>query len=456
VKNKYLSEDTICAIATPVGLGGIAVIRISGKNALSASLKILKINELKPRIATFSHVIDYKMKSIIDSVVVTFFESPHSYTGEDIVEISCHGGITTPNRILKLLHSVGIRLAEPGEYTRRAFVNGKLDLLQAEAVADVINSVSINSQKIAEDVLEGRLSKLINKIENGLIDIASILELELDFSEEEINPLPKNKIKDKIENSIRLLKKLTNSYDSGKIKKEGVLIPIVGKPNVGKSSLLNALLKEDRAIISDIPGTTRDSIEEIFKHHGNLFRLVDTAGLRSSNSEVEKIGIERTNSIIKKGDIILLISDVTRMDSVENEIANIRSRTDVPIIVALNKSDLLKGKTDIAKTEDMKILISAKYEHNLNGLLKLVTDTAEKTYKITSESVAICHLRHKQAIENAIDSLKRSIKAINENMSNEFIAFDIQNAVTNLNDITGQTTSQDVLNNIFSNFCIGK
>jgi len=180
----------------------------------------LKINELKPRIATFSHVIDYKMKSIIDSVVVTFFESPHSYTGEDIVEISCHGGITTPNRILKLLHSVGIRLAEPGEYTRRAFVNGKLDLLQAEAVADVINSVSINSQKIAEDVLEGRLSKLINKIENGLIDIASILELELDFSEEEINPLPKNKIKDKIENSIRLLKKLTNSYDSGKIKKE--------------------------------------------------------------------------------------------------------------------------------------------------------------------------------------------------------------------------------------------
>ena len=184
--------------------------------------------------------------------------------------------------------------------------------------------------------------------------------------------------------------------------------------------------------------------------------MVDTAGLRSSNSEVEKIGIERTNSIIKKGDIILLISDVTRMDSLENEIENIRSQTNVPIIVALNKSDLLKGKTDIAKTEDMKILISAKYEHNLNGLLKLVTDTAEKTYKITSESVAICHLRHKQAIENAIDSLKRSIKAINENMSNEFIAFDIQNAVTNLNDITGQTTSQDVLNNIFSNFCIGK
>ncbi|MEA3500508.1 MAG: tRNA uridine-5-carboxymethylaminomethyl(34) synthesis GTPase MnmE [Candidatus Marinimicrobia bacterium] len=456
MKNKYLFDDTICAIATPVGLGGIAVIRVSGKKALNSSLKILEIENLKPRMATYTQVTDKNTKSVIDSAVVTYFKSPHSYTGEDVVEISCHGGITTPNRILKLLHSVGIRLAEPGEFTRRAFINGKLDLLQAEAVGDVINSISENSQKIAEDILEGRLSKLINKIKDKLVEISSILELELDFSEEEINPLPKDEINKKIKNSVQLLEELSKSYNSGKIKREGVLIPIVGKPNAGKSSLLNALLKENRAIISNTPGTTRDSIEEVFKHHGNLFRLVDTAGLRSAKNEVEKIGIERTNLIIKKGDIILLISDVTQFDSVENEISNIRSLTDVPIIVALNKSDLLKGKTDIVKNDQMKILISAKYEKNLDKLLKLLSETAEKTYKITSESVAICHLRHKQAIESAIDSLNNSINAINENMSNEFIAFDIQNAVTSLNDITGQTTSQDVLNNIFSNFCIGK
>lgn len=456
MKNRYLFDDTICAIATPVGLGGIAVIRVSGKKALILSLKILEVKNLNPRISTFTHVLDKNTKSVIDSAVATYFESPHSYTGEDIIEISSHGGITTPNRILKLLHSVGIRLAEPGEFTRRAFVNGKLDLLQAEAVGDVINSVSENSQKIAEDILEGKLSKLINEIKDKLVEISSILELELDFSEEEINPLPKNKLNEKIKNSIKSLKTLSKSYSSGKIKREGVLIPIVGKPNAGKSSLLNALLKENRAIISNTPGTTRDSIEEVFKHHGNLFRLVDTAGLRSAENEVEKIGIERTNSIIEKGDIILLISDVTQLDSLENEINNIRSLTDVPIIIALNKSDLLKRKTDIAKNDRMKILISAKHEQNLDGLLKLLAETAEETYKITSESVAICHLRHKQAIENAIDSLNNSINAINKNMSNEFIVFDIQNAVTSLNDITGQTTSQDVLNNIFSNFCIGK
>lgn len=273
MKNKYLFDDTICAIATPVGLGGIAVIRVSGKKALNSSLKILEIENLKPRMATYTQVTDKNTKSVIDSAVVTYFKSPHSYTGEDVVEISCHGGITTPNRILKLLHSVGIRLAEPGEFTRRAFINGKLDLLQAEAVGDVINSISENSQKIAEDILEGRLSKLINKIKDKLVEISSILELELDFSEEEINPLPKDEINKKIKNSVQLLEELSKSYSSGKIKREGVLIPIVGKPNAGKSSLLNALLKENRAIISNTPGTTRDSIEEVFKHHGNLFRL---------------------------------------------------------------------------------------------------------------------------------------------------------------------------------------
>ncbi len=456
MKNNYLLKDTICAIATPIGLGGIAVIRVSGHTAFFSSLKILKANKLKPRIATYTHVIDYQTNMKVDSVVATYFKSPNSFTGEDVVEISCHGGIATPNRILKLLHSVGIRLAEPGEFTRRAFVNGKLDLLQAEAIGDIINSVSENSQKIAEDILEGKLSKIIKKIKNGLVDIATILELELDFAEEEINPISKDKIVIKIKDSIKSLKEMSNSYNSGKIKREGVLIPIVGKPNVGKSSLLNALLKEDRAIISDIPGTTRDSIEEVFKHHGNLFRLVDTAGLRLSDDKIEKIGIERTNSIIGKGDIILLISDVNQFSSVEDEVKKIRLLTDVPIIIALNKSDLLAKDTDFSDKNNLQILISAKYEKNLDGLLKLLTNTAEKEYKITNESIAICHLRHKQAIENSIDSLEKSAIAINESLSNEFIAFDIKNAIDSLNDITGQTTSQDVLNNIFSNFCIGK
>ncbi|MEA1987065.1 MAG: GTP-binding protein, partial [Candidatus Marinimicrobia bacterium] len=261
---------------------------------------------------------------------------------------------------------------------------------------------------------------------------------------------------EKIKNSIELLLELSNSYKSGKIKREGILIPIVGKPNAGKSSLMNALLDEERTIISDIPGTTRDSIEEIFKHHNNLFRLVDTAGLRIADNKIEKFGIERTNSIIKKGDIILLISDITQPDSLEYEINNIRSLTDVPIIIAMNKIDLLDEKSDTSIKNNKQIMISAKHEKNLDKLLNLLTDTAEKTYKITSESIAISHLRHKDAIDNAINSLAKSTDAINENLSNEFIAFDIQNAIESLNEITGESTSQDVLNNIFSNFCIGK
>ncbi|MDZ7796430.1 MAG: tRNA uridine-5-carboxymethylaminomethyl(34) synthesis GTPase MnmE [Candidatus Marinimicrobia bacterium] len=447
-------NDTIAAISTPPGVGGIAVIRLSGNDALSVALKALNIRKLKPRFAQFARISDPETSLVIDDVIVTYFKAPASYTGEDTVEISCHGGDAASPAILSLLYDFGARPALPGEFTRRAFMKGKMDLLQAEAVADLIHAVSTGGRKIATRALTGKLSKKISALRKELTDIASVLELELDFSEEEITPVSRRDVQKKISLAKNHIDLLARSYNSGKILREGALVPIVGRPNAGKSSLLNALLEEDRAIISHIPGTTRDTIEESFLHDGFLFRLVDTAGLRETEDHIEKIGTERARAILKNADLILLVLDLSLEDTYEFEKEFISRHRDTPLILVCNKIDLNNSLPETGAKN--MIGVSATQSYYIDALLDQMLTTVQKHYHVDGNSVAITKQRHLRALRSSFDALIRADKALSEGLSNEFPALDIREAIHALDDITGETTSEDVLNNIFSRFCIGK
>ncbi|MCK4813364.1 MAG: tRNA uridine-5-carboxymethylaminomethyl(34) synthesis GTPase MnmE [Candidatus Marinimicrobia bacterium] len=448
------NDDTVAAISTPPGVGGISVVRISGNDALRIALNGLAIKTLKPRYAQFTHVVDLDTDEILDDVVVTYFKAPASYTGEDTVEISCHGGFSAAPAILALYYRLGARPALPGEFTRRAFVNGKLDLLQAEAVADLIHAVSDTGQKLATRTLSGKLSEKVHALRNELTDIASILELELDFSEEEITPLPHEEINKKIDEAKTHIFALVDSYSAGKILREGVLVPIVGRPNTGKSSLLNALLEEDRAIISHIPGTTRDTIEESFAHQGFLFRLVDTAGLRKTQDPIEKIGTERAYKTLGDADMILLVVDITMTDGYAFEKQFLSRYSKIPVIVVYNKIDL---SFDLPVLDaEISIAVSATHHQHLDVLLEKMLSTIQLHYRVDGSTIAITKQRHKHALLQVIEALNCARQAIFQSLSNEYIALDIREAINALDDITGHTTSEDVLNNIFDHFCIGK
>ncbi|MBN2780961.1 MAG: tRNA uridine-5-carboxymethylaminomethyl(34) synthesis GTPase MnmE [Candidatus Marinimicrobia bacterium] len=446
--------DTIAAISTPPGLGGIAVIRISGVDSLSIALAGLSISALEPRYAHFAAVVDPENGEKLDDVVVTYFKGPASYTGDDTVEISCHGGLSASPAILALYYRLGARPALPGEFTRRAFVNGKMDLIQAEAVADLIHAVSGSGQKIAARTLSGSLSEKIDSLRGELTDIASILELELDFSDQEITPLSRELITNKITAAEEHISNLANSYGAGKILREGALVPIVGRPNAGKSSLLNALLEEERAIISHIPGTTRDSIEESFLHQGFLFRLVDTAGLRDTDDPIEKKGAERAVKILEKADLVLLVVDLSLEDTYGFEKEFLAARAHVPVIAVFNKSDLSSMSQPFPSK--YAVNISATRHENLDALLSLMLDCVRTHYRVDGNAIAITKQRHRHALLSALTSLGKAKEALMRSFSNEFISLDIREAIRSLDDITGKTTSEDVLNNIFDHFCIGK
>ncbi len=446
--------DTIAAISTPPGVGGLAVIRLSGEKAYEIALKGIKINNLSVRYAHFTQVLDPETNEIIDDVVVTYFKSPASYTGEDTVEISCHGGYVAAPAILALYYRLGARPALPGEFTRRAFVNGKMDLLQAEAVADLIHAVSDSGKKIASRTLAGKLSQKVEKLRNELTDIASILELELDFSDQEITTFNKDDLLNNLNLTRENLISLSESYSGGKILREGALVPIAGRPNAGKSSILNALLEEERAIISHIPGTTRDTIEESFVHKGLVFRLVDTAGLRDTNDPIEKIGAERARITLDKADLILLIVDLLDTDDLTFENNFLNTYSHIPIIVVYNKMDLCSD-VPFLKAEN-SLSISALNHSKIGELAKLMSDLLQKTYQLGGNTIAITKQRHKRALQQAVNALDQTISALADGLSNEFLSFDIRDAISALDDITGHTTSEDVLNNIFDHFCVGK
>lgn len=452
---QHNDNSTIVALSTPRGFSGIAVVRLSGKKALSIVNRIfISPSEIKPRRATFGNL-KYQ-DNILDTAVMTYFKAPHSYTGEDVVEISCHGSPYVVDTLIDICIKEGARMAEPGEFTKRAFLNGKLDLSQAEGVLELINAQTQAAHRVSVKLLEGDTGHFINSIRQKLIDIITLLELELDFSDEEIDLTPRTKIIEMLSNLYKNIKKLVESYNYGKILREGMIVPIVGPPNSGKSSLLNALLQEERVIVSPYPGTTRDTIEESFTKGGFQFRLIDTAGLRKTNDKIEYLGIERTISQIARADLVLFVVDSTQPN--EDFTPFIPENKENTIIV-INKMDIATD-SQIAEKEGYfrnckKVVISAKEHTSINKLTDIMVSSAKERAP-SEENIIITRKRHKETLSEAMNSIKRSIKTAKEGHPSEIIVVDLRIALDSLDKTIGKATNDDILDNIFSNFCIGK
>jgi tRNA modification GTPase len=456
--------NTIAAIATPIGEGAISVIRVSGESAIHKVASRFNgkqdLAKVKSHTAHFGHIVDDKNKTV-DEVVCTVFHAPKSFTGEDSVEISCHGGILVTRRVLECILETGVRPAEPGEFTERAFLNGKMDLSQAEAVADLIQAQSDKARQTSLDQLEGALSKQIHVVREQLIQSLGLLELELDFTEENIALVDKKKVENLFNVTILELDQLIRTYNYGKVFREGVRVALVGVPNAGKSSLLNAMLKEDRAIVTDVPGTTRDFIEEKMTIAGVLFRMIDTAGLRETEDKVEKEGVHRTWKIIKGTDIIVFVHDSTKSITSDEMLflEKIKKEKHKELVLANNKVDLQHKKLPLGYIFD-KILIletsvmnNAGIENLKNALFKKVLDQTQAESK---ESVIITNVRHYSALLKAKQCLKSALNSLKKGKSEEFIAIDLRTAIDSIGEIVGLVTTEEILNNIFSKFCIGK
>jgi len=451
-----INEDTIAAIATPPGIGALSIIRVSGNKAFEVVDSFF--NGKSKILNAPSHTIHYgkildSNGNLIDDVLVSVFKEPNSYTGEDCVEISTHGNPLISKRIIELLLVNDIRMAEHGEFTKRAFLNNKIDLTQAEAVVDVIMSRTEASLRGARNQLDGLLSKKVNELRNVLINASSFVELELDFAEEEIEFIGYDELQKRLNIIINEIDDLLSTYSFGRIIKDGVNVALVGKPNVGKSSILNYILKESRAIVSKIPGTTRDIIREEVSIDGVLYRLFDTAGIRISNDEVEKEGVFRSRESIKNADIVFFINDVEqgRSEDLEKEISNLNDND--KIIKILNKIDLLNGnKTDI----HADVYVSALTGNGMEHLFKKLKEFALGKSNYSEKSAIVSNLRHYDCLKKAKEYLQNALTSINERLSGEFIAVDLRNAENSLGEIIGEVTSDDILNNIFMKFCIGK
>lgn len=449
-----LLEDTIAAIATPNGAGAISIIRLSGNKSIPAASAIFKgkaqVEEMKSHSVHHGKIVDSE-GGFIDDVLLTVFKAPQSYTGEDVVEISYHGNPLIGEKIIDLLMKNGIRAAEPGEFTKRAFLNNKLDLAQAEAVVDIITSRSEASLRGARNQLDGLLSKYVSVLRNSLLDTLSFLELELDFAEEDIKFVAKDELQAKLDSIIRQIDDLLASYSFGRVIRDGVHVAIVGKPNVGKSSLLNYLLKESRAIVSHIPGTTRDIIREEISIDGILFKLHDTAGIRASEDAIEIEGVRRSNEVIINSDMVLFVNDVEHGFSKDlyEELLTLTSKERILHII---------NKIDLAST-DFKfkgVRISAKTGEGINELIAAMKKNALGNTSYSERSAIVSNIRHFNCLSSARKSLEDAHVSINNNLSGEFAAVDLRKAIDSMGEIIGEVTSEDVLNNIFSKFCIGK
>lgn len=461
--NQINNEDTIAAISTPIGEGGISVIRISGNKSHEIAEKIFKKNgkqRYQYRKLYYGKILDEKSKSTVDNVLCTLMKGPKTYTGEDIVEIHSHGGYIVPKKILELVIENGARTALPGEFTNRAFMNGKMDLTQAEAVADIINAQTEKSLKQAEYQLQGSLSSKINDLKDKILDILAEIEAQVDFPEENIDPIIKNSILKKCKNICKDLNSLFETYERGKILKEGVYTAIVGRPNVGKSSILNSLIERERAIVSHIPGTTRDFIEEIIDVSGIPLKIVDTAGIRNTSDEIEKIGVELALKKAKEAEFLLIVLD--RSKKLENDdLRIINECKDKKRVYIINKSDM-EQKIDYDKLynlipRDLSIETSAKNNKNINLLRNLIYKILIGNSITSGDSeIILTNLRHKNLIKNSLDYLNSFTDLLNKNESPEFLSIDLRSSLNSLGEITGEITTEDVLGRIFSKFCIGK
>lgn len=455
MQSNILNNDTICAIATPHGMGAIAVVRVSGSNAISVVSRLFQQNgkpfdceKVISHKAYFGQiVVDGEM---IDEVLVTFFNGPHSFTGEDSAEISVHGSTYIQQRLLEVLMAHGIRLAEAGEYTRRAFVNRKFDLAQAEAIADLISSESQSAHRLAISQLKGGFSKELQIMRSKLVEISALMELELDFSEEDVEFADRRQLKALLDETLSHVNRLTDSFRMGNAIKNGVPVAIVGATNAGKSTLLNALLGEERAIVSDIAGTTRDTIEETLNLDGTLFRFIDTAGLRETEEVIEKIGIERTMQKMKDATIIIGLLDIndTELDKTAQNIASNINLKEQHLILALNKVD---QRDDLPSTPYLPISAKTGF-----GLDELKAKLSQCCPKIGSETTLVTNMRHFEALGKAQNSLLEVKKGLEVGLSTDLITQDLRQALYYLGSITGEITTDEVLGTIFSRFCVGK
>ena len=461
-----INNDIICAISTAQGNGAIAVIRLSGNESIVLCDKVFKSPNNKRLIDQGANTLHFGTivdgDKIIDEVVVSIFKNPKSYTGEDIVEISCHGSLYIQQQILQLLARTGARLAKPGEFTLRAFINGKMDLSQAEAVADLIASTSSAAHKVAIQQMRGGFSSEIANLRDRLLHFISLLELELDFSEEDVEFADRTQLNNLLTNIKLLIDKLIKSFDLGNVIKNGVPVAIVGHTNVGKSTLLNKILNEEKAIVSDIAGTTRDVIEDVINIDGVAFRFIDTAGIRDTTDTIEKIGIERTYERISKASIVLFLVDATEStEEIEKAIIKVKDKlgtSDKKLIVVINKVDISNHNIQLQhllRNDDAIIKISAKTGENIDELVKELLSVVNLT-SLDQNDVIVTNARHFEALESASIALQRSINGVDTGISGDFLAQDIRETLHYLGEITGEITTDEVLGNIFKNFCIGK
>jgi len=464
-----LDQSTICAISTAPGNAAIAVIRLSGKESIAICDSIFhspKGKKLEAQKANTIHFGTLKDgEEIIDEVLVSIFHGPHSYTGEDSVEISCHGAPYIQQRIIHLLIEKGARMANPGEYTQRAFVNGKMDLSQAEAVADLIATSSAASHRLAIQQMRGGFSAEISKLREHLLKISSLIELELDFSEEDVEFADRKELMHLAHNIDTLISKLIDSFSLGNVIKNGVPVAIVGNTNVGKSTLLNSLLQEDKAIVSEIEGTTRDVIEDTINIQGITFRFIDTAGIRHTEDVVETMGIERTFDRIKKASVVLLLVDALKdLFSVNKSIERVSSEIDhytQKFIVIVNKIDQVENPEEVKQalsrySKDYQVLpISAKENTNVDKLVDELVNTVN-LQQLNESDVIVTNARHYEALCHAKESTDRVIHGLEMGISGDFLSQDLRETLHYLGTITGEISSTEILNNIFKNFCIGK
>ena len=460
-------EDTIVAPATVPGTGAITLIRVSGPDTMPLVDRVVDFVSGSASQAK-GYSIRFGTIEGTDEVLVSFFRAPHSYTGEDMAEISCHASSYVASEIMRKLCDAGARPADAGEFTRRAFVNGKMDLAQAEAVADVISSTGSESLRVALNQLRGGFSSELAELRGQLIEVASLLELELDFAEEDVEFASRGKVSELVDRSLVHIRKLTDSFRLGNAIRNGVPVAIAGAANSGKSTLLNSLLGDDRAIVSDIAGTTRDTVEDTMMIDGILFRFIDTAGLRATSDEIEKIGISRSYRKISEASVVLCLLDVTASDD-ENEasISDIVSKLDLSrqeLIVLLNKADLIGPNINVKILNNtvssldekvVKLYISAKNGDGLDDLRKVLVKT-QKDLSLESDQTVVTNIRHYNALKEAW----KALLAVKENLSSgagsELLSEDLRMAISQLGNITGEITTDEILGNIFSRFCIGK
>lgn len=464
--------DTICALATPPGTSAISVIRVSGSQSFDLGEKVFQPRDKKKKLSNADshtvHLGDIKdSHGIVDEVLVTVFRKPHSYTGEDALEISCHGSPFITQKIIELLVEKGLRTAKPGEFTLRAFLNGKFDLSQAEAVADLIASNSKTSHDLALDQMRGVFSNRIKTLRQQLVDFSSLIELELDFSEEDVEFADRTRFFSLLEALNSELTKLIQSFSFGQVIKQGIPVAIVGEPNVGKSTLLNAILNEDRAIVSEIPGTTRDTIEDTISLNGVAFRFIDTAGLRESADLVESIGIERTYEKIDQANVILYVFDVTKTSCKEvrhtlkefkqhiRKLPNGTSKNKKFILVANKIDQLIESPDGFRRMVEMECLfVSAKRKENINLIHEHLSEYVES--ENISDTTIVSNVRHFEALSKAREAIVNIEKAFKEGVPSDLVSIDIKQALYHLGEITGEITTDEILGNIFSKFCIGK